>query len=146
MKQRRKPVSPPNRFFFFVYVLCGLCATIGGFILLAQSGAVNPQFGKEREFDAISAAVLGGTSLFGGRGHVFPGTVIGAILIKTVDNGLVILQANPYIYPLVTSIIIFLAVLLEPTQPVLKIPQTQKNPPVGRIPLTHRGSSGTAHS
>lgn len=102
-----------ERILFLVYLICGLCATIGGFILLAQSGAVNPQFGKNREFDAISAAVLGGTSLFGGRGRVFPGTVIGAILIKTVDNGLVILQANPYIYPLVTSMIIFVAVLLD---------------------------------
>ncbi|MBD3266635.1 ribose ABC transporter permease [bacterium] len=109
----RKAGIPTQKILFSVYVISGICATVGGFILLAQSGAVNPQFGKNREFDAISAAVLGGTSLFGGRGNILPGTVIGAILIKTVDNGLVILQANPYIYPLVTSGIIFLAVLLD---------------------------------
>ena len=98
---------------FSVYIISALCAAIGGFILLAQSGAVNPQFGKQREFDAISAAVLGGVSLFGGRGDVFPGTILGAILIKTTDNGLVIMNANTYIYPLVTSLIIFAAVLID---------------------------------
>ncbi len=113
MEAAKKAGIPAERILFYVYTICGICATVGGFILLAQSGAVNPQFGKNREFDAISAAVLGGTSLFGGRGNVFPGTVMGAILIKTVDNGLVILQANPYVYPLVTSMIIFLAVLLD---------------------------------
>jgi len=57
--------------------------------------------------------VLGGTSLFGGRGKVFPGTVIGAVLIQTVENGLVIINADPYLYPLVMSSIIFLAVLTD---------------------------------
>ncbi len=113
MEAAKKAGIHTERLLFFVYVICGLCATIGGFVLLAQSGAVNPKFGQQREFDAISAAVLGGTSLFGGRGNVFPGTVLGAILIKTVDNGLVILNANTYIYPLVTSAIIFFAVLID---------------------------------
>ncbi len=57
--------------------------------------------------------MLGGTSLFGGRGSVFPGTVLGAVLIQSVENGLVIRNADPYLYPLVTSAIIFLAVLLD---------------------------------
>jgi len=47
-------------------------------------------------FNAIAAAVLGGVSLFGGRGSVLPGAVLGAVLIQTVENGLVILNANPY--------------------------------------------------
>lgn len=58
-----------------------------------------------------------GTSLFGGRGYVLPGTVPGAVLIQAVENGLVILNADPYIYPLVTSGIIFVAVLLDSTRP-----------------------------
>ena len=82
-------------------------------ISLAQIGAVSPKFGENREFTAIAAAVLGGTSLFGGRGKVFPGTVIGALLIQSVENGLVILNADPYLYPLITSAIIFVAVLLD---------------------------------
>ena len=82
--------------------------------------------------------MLGGTSLFGGRGSVFPGTVLGAVLIQSVENGLVILNADPYLYPLITSGIIFVAVLtdsarsgllvrlgrrkirLEPSQPAMK--------------------------
>lgn len=99
-----------------VYVLSGLCAALGGILSLAQLGAVSPTFGTNREFTAIAAAVLGGTSLFGGRGGVFPGTVLGAVLIQSAENGLVILNAEPYLYPLVTAAIIFLAVLLDSTR------------------------------
>jgi ribose transport system permease protein len=99
-----------------VYVICGICAALGGIVSLSQLGAVSPTFGQQKEFTAIAAAVLGGTSLFGGRGQVFPGTVIGAVLIQTVENGLVILNADPYLYPLITSSIIFLAVLLDSTR------------------------------
>jgi ribose transport system permease protein len=98
---------------FAVYVLSGFCAALSGLVSLTQTGAISPSFGQQKEFIAIAAAVLGGTSLFGGRGSVFPGTVLGAVLIHTVENGLVILNANPYLYPLVTSGIIFLAVLLD---------------------------------
>ena len=96
-----------------VYTICGVCAALGGAIALAQIGAVAPTFGTNKEFAAIAAAVLGGTSLYGGRGTVFPGTVLGAVLIQSVENGLVVRNANPYLYPLVTSAIIFAAVLLD---------------------------------
>lgn len=98
---------------FVVYVICGFCAAVSGLVSLTQTGAVSPSFGQQKEFNAIAAAVLGGVSLFGGRGSVFPGAVLGAILIQTVENGLVIINANPYVYPLVTSGIIFLAVLID---------------------------------
>jgi ribose transport system permease protein len=96
-----------------VYIISGFCAALGGIVALAQLGAVSPTFGNNREFNAIAAAVLGGTSLFGGRGKVFPGTLLGAVLIQTIDNGLVIINADPYLYPIVTSLIIFVAVLLD---------------------------------
>lgn len=96
-----------------VYVISGVCAALGAIVSLTQLGAVSPTFGQNREFTAIAAAVLGGTSLFGGRGNVFPGTLLGAVLMQTVENGLVIVNADPYLYPLVTSAIIFLAVLLD---------------------------------
>jgi ribose transport system permease protein len=99
-----------------VYVICGLCASVGGVVSLAQLGAVSPTFGYQREFAAIAAAVIGGTSLFGGRGQVFPGTVLGAILIQAVENGLVIVNANPYMFPMISSSIIFLAVLVDSTR------------------------------
>lgn len=96
-----------------VYVISGICASVGAVLSLAQLGAVSPTFGTGKEFAAIAAAVLGGTSLFGGRGHVFPGTLLGAVLIQTIENGLVIVNADPYLYPLVTSGIIFVAVLTD---------------------------------
>jgi ribose transport system permease protein len=96
-----------------VYVFSGLLATLGGLVAVAQLGAVSPTFGTGREFAAIAAAVLGGTSLFGGRGQVLPGTLIGALLIQSVETGLVMLNADPYLYPLVMAAIIFVAVLLD---------------------------------
>ncbi|MBI5385432.1 MAG: ABC transporter permease [Verrucomicrobia bacterium] len=102
-----------------VYVISGFCAALGGILALAQLGAVSPTFGTNKEFAAIAAAVLGGTSLFGGRGSVFPGTVLGALLIQSVENGLVILDADPYLYPLITSGIIFIAVLTDSVRSAL---------------------------
>ena len=96
-----------------VYLISGGCAAVGGILTLGQLGSVSPKFGDSYEFKAIAAAVLGGTSLFGGRGAVLPGTVLGAVLIQSVDNGLVILNADPYLYPLITSGVIFLAVMID---------------------------------
>jgi ribose transport system permease protein len=107
---------PTGRLTLAVYLVSAVCAAIAGVVSLAQLGAVSPTFGWQKEFGAIAAAVLGGTSLFGGRGRVFPGTILGAVLIQTIENGLVIVNADPYLYPLVTSAIIFLAVLIDSTR------------------------------
>ncbi len=96
-----------------VYALSGGCAALSAMTSLAQLGAVSPTFGKDREFDAIAAAVLGGSSLFGGRGNIFPGAVVGALLVAVVFNGLNVMNANPLIYPLITGGVIFLAVLMD---------------------------------
>ncbi len=109
----RKAGIRTSRIQFAVYVISGFCAALGGLVSIAQLGAVSPSFGNQREFAAIAAAVLGGVSLFGGRGAVLPGTLLGALLIQTTENGLVIANADPYLYPLVMSAIIFLAVLLD---------------------------------
>lgn len=95
------------------FILCGLLAALGGFISVAQLGTVDAGFGEYKEFDAIAAAVLGGTSLFGGIGSVFPGTVLGAVLIQMVSAGLVFTQVDLYLQPLVMAAIIFLAVFLD---------------------------------
>lgn len=95
------------------YILCGLFAALGGFISVAQLGNVNAGFGKGDEFDAIAAAVLGGVSLFGGVGSVFPGVVLGAVLIQTVSAGLVSARIDLYLHPLITAAIIFLAVMID---------------------------------
>ncbi len=93
---------------FSVFCICSVCATIGGLISVSQVGAANATFGYQQEFPVIAAAVLGGTSLFGGRGGVL-GSIFGAVLVQTTQNGLVMLNADPYCYPLVNSTIIFIA-------------------------------------
>jgi ribose transport system permease protein len=96
-----------------VYIVCGLLAAIGGIVSVSQLGIVTAGFGDGDEFDAIAAAVLGGASLFGGIGSVFPGTVIGTVLIQMVQAGLVYIQADLYIQPIISAGIIFLAVFLD---------------------------------
>ena len=94
------------------YTLCGAAAGLGGFISLSQTSAASGAFGQNAEFLSIAAAVLGGTSLFGGRGTLWA-PVIGAILITTVQNGLAMMNANPYAYPVVTGTVIFVAALVD---------------------------------
>jgi len=96
-----------------VYAISGLCAGIGGLLALSRLGAVSPRFGELYEFDAITATVLGGTSLYGGHGRVLPGAVVGALLLKGIFSALVSIDANPYLYPLITATIIFAAVLVD---------------------------------
>jgi ribose transport system permease protein len=102
-----------RRVLFVVYVISGACAALAGILTSWQLANVSPSFGEQREFEAIAAAVLGGTSLFGGRGRVFPGTVLGAVLIQTVQTGLTAINANEYVYPIITSGVIFFAVFID---------------------------------
>ena len=108
----RKAGINVERVTFAVYSLCGAFAGLGGFISVSQVAAASSTFGERMEFLVIAAAVLGGTSLFGGHGGLL-GPVFGAILIQTVQNGLVMIDADPYIYPLITATIIFVAVLID---------------------------------
>ena len=100
-------------------MISGLCAALAGVVSVAQLGSVSPTFGYQREFAAIAAAVLGGTSLFGGRGKVFPGTVVGAVLIQAIENGLNLVNANPYVYPVITGGVVFTAVFIDRAQTAL---------------------------
>lgn len=109
----RKAGVNVSRVLVRVYVLSGACAALGGLVALAQLGAVSPTFGREREFDAIAAAVLGGASLFGGRGSVLPGVLVGAVTIQAVYNGLALVNANPYSYPVITGGVVLVAVLAD---------------------------------
>ena len=104
-----------RRIVFSVYCIAGLCAAIGSLVSLSQVAVASSTFGFQKEFPVIAATVLGGTSLFGGRGGVL-GTVFGAVLIQTVENGLVMTNADPYLYPLVISVIIFIAVFVDSTR------------------------------
>ena len=72
------------------YILSGVFASIGGIILTARIGSGSPASGQGFELDAISAVVLGGTPLTGGVGGI-TGTVIGALILTMLGNGLVLL-------------------------------------------------------
>jgi ribose transport system permease protein len=108
----RRVGVPVARVTWSVYALCGAFAGLGGFISLSQTSAASGAFGQGAEFLAIAAAVLGGTTLFGGRGNLWA-PVIGAVLIMTVQNGLVMINANPYAYPVITGGVIFLAAVFD---------------------------------
>lgn len=99
---------------FSVFVLSGLFAGLAGILQVSNLGMINAAYvGLNLEFLAITAVVLGGTSLFGGRGTFVPGTLIGVIFLMSIENGLGILGANPYIYPLVRGIVIYLAMFTD---------------------------------
>ena len=115
-EKARKAGLPVNRILLSVYLISGLCAALGGLVAIAQLGAVSPTFGYQSEFVAIAAAVLGGASLFGGKGTVLPGTLVGALFIQALQSGLVIVNANPYLYPLITGGVIFLVVMIDSLQ------------------------------
>ena len=95
------------------YVLCGTLAAFGGILSAGQGGGVPVNFGEGNEFIAISAAVIGGTSLFGGKASIIPGAIVGIVLITTIMNGLIMINASPYLFTIVRGGIIFLAVMLD---------------------------------
>lgn len=97
----------------FAYTICGAMVGLGGILSAGQVGAISSNFAQGNEFDIISAAVIGGISLFGGKGSIFPGALIGIVLVNTIANGLTMMAANPYVYTIVRGAIIFVAVMLD---------------------------------
>jgi len=98
---------------FFAYLICGVLAGLAGLLAAGQGGAIAVYFHQGDEFLIISSAVLGGISLFGGKGTVFPGALIGIILVGTIVNGMTMLNASPYAYTIVRGAVIFLAVMVD---------------------------------
>ena len=96
-----------------VYIICSFCASVAAAISLSQLGAVSAGFGRGIEFQAIAAAVLGGTSLFGGIGNVFPGTVVGILLIQMISNGLIFMRVDLYLQEMVKAVVILFAVFVD---------------------------------
>ena len=95
------------------YIICGALCGLAGMLSAGANGSVPSTFADGNEFIIIPAAVLGGISLFGGKGTIFPGSIIGILLIYTIVNGLTMMAANPYVYTIVRGIIIFLAVMVD---------------------------------
>jgi ribose/xylose/arabinose/galactoside ABC-type transport system permease subunit len=102
-----------TRLTMLAYIVCGFCAALATVIALSQQGRLSASFGEGVEFRAIAAAVLGGTSLFGGVGAVFPGTLIGTLLVQMISNGLVYLQVDLYLQDMISPLVIFFAVFVD---------------------------------
>ncbi len=95
-----------------VYVISGLTAGVSALVLTSRLNSAEPVAGMGYELDVIAAVVIGGTSLNGGRGTVW-GTLVGALLIAVINNGMILLGISPYFQQLVKGLIIIGAVLLD---------------------------------
>src|SRR5215831_1839958 len=95
-----------------IYALAGLFSGLAGVLIAARLNSAQPSLGLGYELDAISAAVIGGTSLSGGEGTIL-GTVIGAFLISTLTNGLRILSVPQEWQTVITGTIVIIAVYLD---------------------------------
>lgn len=101
---------PIERIKLLIYVICGVVASISGLALTSMMNAAEPIAGNFYDLDAIAVVVMGGTSLAGGRGTVV-GTILGALLLGIVRNGLNIMKVPPNYHQLVVGIIILGAVI-----------------------------------
>ncbi len=101
-----------KRIILWVYVLSGTAAAAAGIILSARLGSGSSNAGQGFELDVIAAVVLGGTSLFGGRGSL-AGTILGALTVAVLANGLILSHLSPFFTPIVTGFIILVAIWLN---------------------------------
>jgi len=92
------------------YGLSGLFAAAAALYLTTQTGAGSPTIGKDYILPSVAAAVIGGVSLFGGRGHL-PGTVIGALILTLIGNLVFVLRVSSYWQPVMSGVILLVAVL-----------------------------------
>ncbi|MFZ4851085.1 MAG: ABC transporter permease [Caldilinea sp.] len=95
-----------------VYTLAGLLSGLAGLVVSSRVGSGQPGQGVGIELDAIAAAVIGGTSLSGGIGTIW-GTIVGALIIGVLDNGLILLNVDQYWITIVKGTIIVVAVIID---------------------------------
>jgi len=103
---------PVSRRLILVYVMSGLMAGLASIIFLARLNSAEADIGESLTLPAIAAVLIGGTSLFGGIGTVF-GTFVGALILTLVLNGMNLLSVNASWQPLVTGVIVILAVWVD---------------------------------
>lgn len=111
-RSARETNLPVGRVLIAVYAFAGFVTGIAGLILLARVGGLQSGIGIGIEFTVIAAVILGGTKLTGGSGTVV-GSVIGAVFLVLIDNGLNLMNASPFIYDVVRGSVLLAAVAID---------------------------------
>ncbi len=101
-----------DRVKIMVYSLTGMLAALSALILTSRLNSAQPTAGTSYELDAIAAVVLGGTSLTGGKGWIF-GTLVGALIIGVLNNGLNLIGVSSFFQQVVKGVVILIAVLID---------------------------------
>lgn len=112
METARLSGISPNLYLPMIYTLSGVTAGIAGIVLASRLSSAQPIAGISYEMYAIAAAVIGGTSLSGGTGTIF-GTIIGALIISVIRNGMNLLNVNSFLQQVVIGAVIILAVMID---------------------------------
>lgn len=97
---------------FMAMVICGLTAAIAGLITSSQVSAAIPSNGVGNEMPVLSGVILGGISLNGGKGHI-SGTIIGALILATIQNGMTLLSISSFYQMIINGVVLILAVLID---------------------------------
>jgi len=101
-----------NKVKFLAFMFSSLTAGIAGFLLACQVGAALPQSGAGSEMATISAVILGGISLTGGKGRI-SGTILGVLILQVINNGLTLLSVNAYFQMVVSGSVLLLAIMID---------------------------------
>jgi D-xylose transport system permease protein len=102
-----------NRIYITVFALCSSLAAVGGILAAARLGAANQSSGGgDTNLNAIAAAVIGGASLFGGRGSAFA-AVLGIVVIQSISSGLTLLNLDSSVAFMITGVVLVLAVIVD---------------------------------
>ncbi len=104
-----------DRVKMFVYMFSGFCAALVGLVISSELMAAHPATGTNLELNAIAAAVLGGTSMSGGRGTI-GGTIVGAFVIGILSDGLVMMGVSSFWQMVIKGLVIIIAVVVDQAQ------------------------------
>jgi ribose/xylose/arabinose/galactoside ABC-type transport system permease subunit len=109
----RRVGVPVERRLFAAFLLAGFLGAAGGLMATMQVGVNTAKIGEGMEFIAIAVVVVGGVSLFGGRGNILKGVLLGALAFQMIRSGLQHSGANPYSFRLVEGVVIFIAMYMD---------------------------------